>query len=33
MRDTENRNNVECKTDKIRKLTEVKTTKKEKLKR
>ena len=27
MRDTENRNNVQCKSDKIRKMTEVKTTK------
>jgi len=27
MRDTENRNSAECKTDKIRKMTEVKTTK------
>ena len=27
MRDTENRNSVKCETDKIRKMTEVKTTK------
>jgi len=27
MRNTENRNSVKCKTDKIRKMTEVKTTK------
>jgi len=27
MRDTENRNSVKCKNDKIRKMTEVKTTK------
>jgi len=34
MRDTENRNNVKCKNDKIQKMTEVKTTKiRKKLKR
>jgi len=35
MRDTENRNTVKCKTDKIRKMTEVKKTKnkREKLKK